>query len=168
MLSAARCASCCDAALMSTLTLLMRSRFFFSPRCCITFSSRSLRFSSFVFFFGRVLWLSASRSIRPSTFTFVAFRIFFSLLVVNMFVEALVPSAVLCLAEASFFSGSVFPTPGSFFTLFFSVFFTSITLSVLFFSVSSTRVSAAACGAASAGALIVWVGSDRFLSTDFT
>ena len=37
----------------------------------------------------------------------LAFRIFFSLLVVNMFVEALVPSAVLCLAEASFFSGSV-------------------------------------------------------------
>ena len=65
---------------MSTRSLPMRTRFFFSPRCCWAFSSRSLRFSSLVFFFGRVFWFRASRSILPWIFNCGALlSIFFSL-----------------------------------------------------------------------------------------
>ena len=68
---------------MSTRSLPMRTRFFFSLRCWASFSSRSFFFSSFDFFFGRVLWFSESKSILPSTFTFGA--IFCSVFSLNTF-----------------------------------------------------------------------------------
>ena len=53
------------------ISLIMASfiSFFWSWRC-FSFSSRSLRFSSFDFFFGRVDWFSAARSICPMTLIF--------------------------------------------------------------------------------------------------
>ena len=62
--------------MISTRSLLIRTRFFFSlePCACAIFSSRSLRRSSLLFFFGRVLWLSCERSILPNTFGSLALR----------------------------------------------------------------------------------------------
>ena len=63
------------AALISTRSLLMRTRFFLP---CPFFSSRSLRRSSLLFFFGRVFWLMVLRSSLPSTLSFGWLSSFFS------------------------------------------------------------------------------------------
>ena len=65
--------TCCPTAFTSTRSFPIRLRFLRCPPCvaaafCLFFSSRSLRFSSFVFFFGRMDWFIEERSIVPNTF----------------------------------------------------------------------------------------------------
>ncbi len=126
------------AALMSTRSLLMRTRFFFSPRCS-AFSSRSLRRSSLLFFFGRVLWLSESRSILPSTFTCGA--AFCSLFSVNTFC-----SCVSCFGvSGAGFSVAVCAVAGSSFLATGAVSFLGSSFCTGFVSSFFGRFSAGAC-----------------------
>ena len=102
-------------ALMSTRSLLIRTRFLRSLCCCANFSSRSLRRSSLDFFLGRVLWLREERSILPNTLG--SFEVyFFSLFNVNT-LEGWLLSAAFCSAFCCWASTFLLPCAAFFWPL---------------------------------------------------